>query len=237
MPKRKSKKTAKKVVAKKAPVKRASSKKKKKVEEVEEVVVPEEVQEEVVEEEDPEKAEESQVEEKPKEEKKKKFSFSFGKKKDDHNEGELNFDMMNAYLEADMFAGDESKVPIRGTPSLDEKQVSRDITGSLFKYYLSAEQNKELRKMQPIANAMKALATNNNITPLKEVLKAKSLTRAAKAQLKGEVNHRKEVITGMIEMLFEGKKLSSGSNEWATTKNYDCCYTTGIVTCKGSDID
>lgn len=142
---------------------------------------------------------------------------TFGKKKDDHNEGELNFDMMNAYLEADMFAGDESKVPIRGTPSLDEKQVSRDITGSLFKYYLSAEQNKELRKMQPIANAMKALATNNNITPLKEVLKAKSLTRAAKAQLKGEVNHRKEVITGMIEMLFEGKKLTSGSNEWATT--------------------
>lgn len=134
-----------------------------------------------------------------------------GKKKDDLEEG-LNFDQEMSYVNVDVYTKERSKAPIRGKYLLDLDQTSEDVVQSMFMYFQSAEQNKTLRDMQPIANAMKELAQDNPVD-LGKINKQVWLTRNAKEYIKGDKNLRKSVIEGMIEMTFEGKRLTSGSNQ------------------------
>ena len=140
---------------------------------------------------------------------------TFGRRSDDYEEG-LNFDEQMAFVNTDIYGGSEQKIPIKGTYLLEENQVSRNITTSMFQYYQSAEQNKVLKELQPVAKAMQALAQDNPVN-LQKIDRSTWITRKSKEYLKGDTNRRKKVIDGMVEIIFEGKKLKEGRNNDPTT--------------------
>jgi len=138
-----------------------------------------------------------------------------GKKRDDFEEG-LNAEESELLIGTDAYNEIKgSKIPIRGRYNLDLGQVSEDITSAIFTYYQSAEQNKLLKEMQPMAEAMKQLANNqplemNNINH--GILSAAQHAINNITGRKSQNNRRKEVIDGMVEIIFEGKKLKTGHN-------------------------
>lgn len=145
------------------------------------------------------------------------FTQHFGKRKDDLEDG-LNFEEQMAFTEMDAYSGESGKVPIRGKYQLDSNQVSKDITTSLMMYYQSAEQNKVLRKIQPIARGFQKLASERNPADLKAMSKMAYNQKKGMEYIEGKTNNRKKVIDSMVEIFFEGKKLFDGSNNPTTVK-------------------
>ena len=138
----------------------------------------------------------------------------FGTREDDPESG-VNYKEQDA-ASGTLFQGErKTNVPIRGKYNLDFNQVSPDITKSLFMYYQSAEQNKMLTAMLPIATAMQEMSEN---APL-EIIKTQKKKVAAleKSAVRNNItygkkknskdNQRKKLIDGMVEVLFEGKGL------------------------------
>jgi hypothetical protein len=144
------------------------------------------------------------------------FLQFWGKKRDDLEEG-LNYDAQTAMGEIDLYAGTEGKVPVRGKYNLDLGQVSRDIITREMQYYLSTEQNRKLREIQPIARALQKLAVDNNPADVESLGKLTATQRNIGRFKSKDSNNRGKVITSMVETFFEGKRLFEGGNNNATT--------------------
>ena len=137
-----------------------------------------------------------------------------GKRPDDPEE-DINYEDQAFEAGVDAYTTEDgSKIPIRGKYDLDIGQVSYDVMDAVFKYYKSAEQNKQLQEIQPVAEAVRDLAKNNQPQKLYELKKGQAVqvTRAESLANSGESNNREKTITGMVEVLFEGKLLSEKSN-------------------------
>jgi hypothetical protein len=144
------------------------------------------------------------------------FLQFWGKRRDDLEEG-LNYDAQTAMAEIDLYAGTEGRVPVRGKYNLDIGQVSRDIITREMQYALSAEQNRKLREIQPIARALQKLAVDNNPADVEALGKLTATQRATGRFKSKDSNNRAKVINSMVETFFEGKRLFEGSNNNATT--------------------
>jgi len=139
-----------------------------------------------------------------------------GKKADDYERG-VNYEEEARSLGAEAYAAEEgTKIPIRGKYNLDTDQISEDVLGSLFTYYLSAEQNKMLRKLQPTAEAIRDMAKENNPTMFKEIKQGmvNNMEQSAVRVPVGKStdNRRAHLLEGMVEVLFEGKSLKESNN-------------------------
>lgn len=134
---------------------------------------------------------------------------NFAKRKDDHEDG-LNFDEQMMMTEVDLYSGESGKVPITGKYMIETDQVSRDITSGIMNYYQSSRQNKKLREIQPIANAFRELAHENNDKALQGL--TKGVFRRGMLSRNPEQANRTKVIDGMVEIFFEGKALKGASN-------------------------
>jgi hypothetical protein len=138
----------------------------------------------------------------------------FGTQQDDPESG-VNYEEQDATSGTAFQQERKSQVPIRGKYNIDFNQVAPDVVKALFVYYQSAEQNKVLTSMLPMADAMKEMAEN---APL-EIIKTQKKKVAAleKSAVKNNItygkkknskdNQRKKLIDGMVEVLFEGKGL------------------------------
>tara|TARA_R110002126_G_scaffold158322_2_gene305706 strand:- start:20116 stop:26193 length:6078 start_codon:yes stop_codon:yes gene_type:complete len=135
----------------------------------------------------------------------------WGKRRDDY-ENELNYDAQAALADIDLYEGVEGKVPVSGKYNMDINQVSRDMITRMMQYHLSAEQNKQLRKVQPIARAFQKLAVDNNPSDM-EALKKMSANQRVVGRVKSKnSNNRAKVINSIVETFFEGKRLFEGSS-------------------------
>lgn len=140
----------------------------------------------------------------------------FGKRADDFDR-DLNYEEQDVVIGAEAYQmEDGTKIPIRGKYNLDFNQVSNDVLNSLFTYYYSAEENKALKEIQPVAEAVRKLAENKPVD-LQEQKKGviSSIANPLAKSIGLSSNNRKATIDGMIEVLFEGKGLNETWNNQA----------------------
>lgn len=71
-------------------------------------------------------------------------------------------------VQTDMFDNRIHKIPMHGTYDLDDDLVSTDIVTSMIKYMYSAETQKKLIEINPVAQAIKAVLSND-ANKLKEI--------------------------------------------------------------------
>jgi hypothetical protein len=119
-----------------------------------------------------------------------------------------------------------TQIPIRGRYNLPINQVAPDVLQALFIYYQSAEQNKMLTSMQPLASAMQDLANENVPVEMKRINREK-IANMEKSAIRsdlvstgkpGESNNRAKLIDGMVKVLFEGKTLEETHDKRSTVK-------------------
>ena len=146
----------------------------------------------------------------------------FGKKADDFDRN-YNYEEQEVNIGAEAYQTEQgTKIPIRGKYNIDTNQVSRDVLNSVFTYYYSATENKLLKEIQPIAEAVRELA-NNKPQKLYEIKKGRlrSNMLATAAMTKGMDNNRKATIDGMVDVLFEGKGLKESHNVSGFVKTHN----------------
>lgn len=150
---------------------------------------------------------------------KKGMAHIFSKKEDDFDY-DLNYEEVQQSVGTESYINNDGlTIPIRGKYDIDTDQVSTDVLTSLFQYNYSAEENKKLHEMQPIAIAMKELAMNNPVKFIKQKTStASNLLNSTEKLIDSKENNRKHLIDGMVEVLFEGKGLTESSNKAALVK-------------------
>lgn len=139
-------------------------------------------------------------------------------KKDDYEDG-LNFDDEMLLVNSDLAANQSSRVPITGKFFIESDQVSKDITSSVMMYFQSSLQNKKLREIQPVAEAFRRLALEQNPVDVKRLNKLSMEQRVGRPAPRTKNNNRGKVIDSMVETFFEGKKLFSGQNNAVAVKS------------------
>jgi len=85
-------------------------------------------------------------------------SFWF-KMKDDYDQG-LNWQDDATLVNADMWDEEDKGIPMQGLSDLSVEETSLDVTTSMMRYMLSGERHKVLRKMNPIAKALKNIVSS-----------------------------------------------------------------------------
>jgi len=85
-------------------------------------------------------------------------SFWF-KMKDDYDQG-LNWQDDATLVNADMWDEEDKGIPMQGLSDLSLEETSLDVTTSMMRYMLSGERHKVLRKMNPIAKALKNIVSS-----------------------------------------------------------------------------
>jgi hypothetical protein len=90
----------------------------------------------------------------------------FGRKIDDYELGTGNYDPKaeaSAYTLTDIFGNQIASIPIKYKTMLDPELVSMDIGKAVSMYAVSAETNKMLHEISPIANALKETLVDNPV--------------------------------------------------------------------------
>lgn len=134
-----------------------------------------------------------------------KLFWSRGK---DAPESGFNYNDEFNLVRADMFDNEISSVPIAGLYDIDIDDVSTDLTQSLMRYMLSAERQKKLQSISPVAQALKSVVNDdkNQVKRLDAVNRFNFVNRGIVTYLskKGR-NTRKAAVNAFIEREFEGK--------------------------------
>lgn len=111
-------------------------------------------------------------------------------------------------VRADMFDNEVSNVPIAGLYDLDIDDVSTDLTHSMMRYMLSAERQKKLIEINPIARALQNVVNDdkNQVKRLDAVNRFNFINRGVVTYLnKKGFNTRRSAVNNFIEREFEGQ--------------------------------
>lgn len=133
---------------------------------------------------------------------------------DDYDRG-YNFTTQQDMIKGDMFDDQYAGVPITGLADLDSEEVSLDLTNGMLRYMISAEKQRALIEMNPMARALQTVLSDPANTARqvkgisKDVLDNFSLSNAfekgTKLVRKGERTVRQTAIDNFVEREFEGK--------------------------------
>lgn len=111
-------------------------------------------------------------------------------------------------VRADMFDNEVSNIPIAGLYDIDIDDVSTDLTHSMMRYMLSAERQKKLIEINPIARALQNVVNDdkNQVKRLDAVNRFNFINRGVITYLnKKGYNTRRSAVNNFIEREFEGQ--------------------------------
>lgn len=105
----------------------------------------------------------------------------------------------------DIFDKDEYSIPIRGLYDIALDDVSTDITNSMLRYMISAEENKRLNEIHPVAVAMRQTLQSNGADNFRRMMK-RNLNSGEFTYRNKDMNKiRREVVNNFIERTFYGQ--------------------------------
>jgi hypothetical protein len=139
----------------------------------------------------------------------------FRTEEDDYQQGHGNFEADQSLVSADLFDNEISKIPIKGTASMDIDQVSYDIAGSITRYYLSAEENRKKTEINPLFKALLNTLESNGVKDLKKINKSNWINRGVKTFLKKGKYNRLQILTNLYEREFLGMENKMELGAWA----------------------
>jgi hypothetical protein len=128
----------------------------------------------------------------------------------------LNYDEKLMLVRANAFGNEIDDIPIQGLFNLDTNETSTDIVTSMLTYMSSAENHKQLVKMNPVATALKKVLNDpdNYQQELNKISAANFLSTGSLTFTKNKDKYvRKEAYNNMYEREFLGKtQTGAGSN-------------------------
>lgn len=141
-------------------------------------------------------------------------AFWSGGEGDDYDRG-YNFTTQQDMIKGDMFDDQFAGVPINGLSDIQANEVSLDLTYGIMRYMISAEKQRALIAMNPMARALQTVIADpaNVVRQVKGISKDMldnfSLTgmfeKGTKLVSKGEKSVRQKAIDNFVEREFEGK--------------------------------
>jgi len=132
----------------------------------------------------------------------------FFKSAKDDSESGFNYKDEFNLVRADMFDDEISTIPIAGLYDIDLDEVSTDITESMMRYMLSAERQKKLVEINPVAQALKNVVNdpNNKIKQMDRVNQFNFINRGIVTYLNKKGKYvRQTAVNNFIEREFEGQ--------------------------------
>jgi hypothetical protein len=145
----------------------------------------------------------------------------FRRAKDDAESGFNYKDEFNL-VRADMFDDEVSSIPIAGLYDIELDDVSTDITHSMMRYMFSAEHQKKLVQMNPMAQALKSIVNDpmNKVKDLDRINKFNFIHRGIKTYLNKKGKYvRADAINNFIEREFEGQTQAGWTKDMPTLNN------------------
>jgi hypothetical protein len=121
--------------------------------------------------------------------------------KDDYDQG-LNWQDDVTLVNADMWDEEDKGIPMQGLSDLSIDETSLDVTSSMMRYMLSGERHKVLRKMNPIAKALKNIV-NSPESAIQEVGTANKSIWQRTGLLNPVTKKGKSVRAAAIDNLYE----------------------------------
>jgi len=123
-------------------------------------------------------------------------------------EGALNAQDDFTLVRADMFDNEVTNVPISGLYNLNIDDVSTDVNNSLMRYMFSAERQKKLIEINPVAQALRATVNDpdNMAKQLDKINKYNFIHRGLVTYVNKKGKYTRQVaVNNFIEREFEGK--------------------------------
>lgn len=141
--------------------------------------------------------------------------------KDDAEAG-LNYNEEFNLVRADMFDNEITSVPIGGLYDIDFQDISTDITHTMMRYMLSAERQKQLVEISPIAQAIKKVVNDpkHDVKDLTKKHRFNLIHRGITTYMdKKGIKVRRNAVNNFMEREFEGKVLTGAGSETAWLNN------------------
>jgi hypothetical protein len=135
-----------------------------------------------------------------------RFKNFFRKAKDEKGEG-YAWEDDAMLVRADMFDNEVASVPITGLYDLDINDVSPDVNQSLMRYMFSAERQKKLIEINPVARALQSTLNNpdNFAKEMNKINKFNFMHRGIMTYLNKKGKYvRQYAVNNFIEREFEG---------------------------------
>lgn len=133
-----------------------------------------------------------------------KVKSHFQHTSDDLEEG-LNTDFQTEMIKTYGFDNELSKIPVGGTYDLDIDQVSLNIPESIMKYVHSAERQKKLIEINPVASALKNVLLDQGIKNIKGTDKKNLSNRVVKYFNKKGQSVRSQAVDAFYAREFQGE--------------------------------
>jgi hypothetical protein len=133
---------------------------------------------------------------------------NFIRKAKDEPGSQYNWNDDAVLVRADMFDNEITNIPISGLYDLDIDDVSPDVNQSLMRYMFSAERQKKLIEINPVAQALKATVNDpdNMAKQLDRINKFNFIHRGVVTYLNKKGKYTRQVaVNNLIEREFEGK--------------------------------
>lgn len=121
----------------------------------------------------------------------------------------------------DLFDDQESNIPISGLYNIDSEDVSTDIITSMMRYMYSAERQKQLVKISPVARAIQKVVNDpSNNKDLTKLNKDNFIHRHIISYKKKKgISVRADNVNNFIEREFEGVNMKGAFSESAFVNN------------------
>lgn len=129
--------------------------------------------------------------------------FFKGSKEEPESGHNWNDDYKVATL--DIFDKDDANIPIRGLYDIAIDDVSTDITNSILRYMISAEENKRLNEIHPVAIAMRQTLQSNGADNFRKMIKRNLNSGEFTSRGKDMNKVRREVVNNFVERTFYGQ--------------------------------
>lgn len=135
-----------------------------------------------------------------------------------NNKWENNFVNMT---KLDLFDEKEANIPISGLYNIDHEDVSTDIISSMMRYMYSAERQKQLVKLSPVARAIQKVVNDpNNNKDINDLNKKNFIHRhIISYRRKNDISVRAQTVNNFIEREFEGTTMKGAFSESAFVNN------------------
>ena len=145
----------------------------------------------------------------------------FSRAKDDAESG-FNYNSQSNMVKLDMFDDEVTKIPISGLYNLDWENVSTDIITSMMRYSFSAERQKQLVEISPLARAIQKVVNNpNNTVDLEKINKWNFVHRQLITYKKKKgTSIRASAVNNFLEREFEGQQQKGIAAEAAFINNF-----------------
>jgi hypothetical protein len=144
----------------------------------------------------------------------KRFRAFWGGSDDDYDRG-YDFTTQQEMIKGDMFDDQYAGIPINGLADIETANVSMDLTYGIMRYMISAEKQRALIEMNPMARALQTVLSDpdNVVRQVKGISKdmldnfslSNMFERGTKLLKKGETSVRQKAIDNFVEREFEGK--------------------------------